>query len=335
MPVNDMPLISIIIPVYNVVPYLKRCIDSVLHQTYRHIEIILVDDGSTDYSGEICEEYAKKDPRIIVIHKANGGLSDARNVGIVKASGDYIAFIDSDDYVCGRYIERLLHRLLKNNADIVICDYFRGVEERFPVNTKQHGETQIFNSKDILKQWHGKYKHIETMAWNKLYRKALFTENNIFFPVGCLFEDVYITHLLIDKAEKIVIMNEKLYYYFQRQGSTMHTVSEKKMRESICAQNRRLAFFENNGYWEAYERLVIQRQKQYMLDYYIAVSYGMQQLRDEMLSSFKNTYFVLCKYKTLKIWEQLLFFVFRYFYCVVNVLAQIKKRTRTFKNIKI
>jgi len=122
-------LISVIIPVYNVEPYLKKCLDSVVTQTYKEIEIILVDDGSTDGSGPICDEYAAQDKRIRVIHKRNGGLSDARNVGLDRCSGRYVTFIDSDDYVASDYVERLYRILVEYNADIAVCDYFEFYDE--------------------------------------------------------------------------------------------------------------------------------------------------------------------------------------------------------------
>lgn len=329
MSMNDLPLISIIVPVYNVAPYLKRCLESIQGQTYRNIEIILVDDGSSDSSGRICEEYAAKDIRLKVMHKANGGLSAARNEGIIKASGEYISFVDSDDYVCETYIERLFRILYDHDADIAVCGYFRGREERLPKNKSiqgKQGKIRSYTAKEMLRQWHGKYKQIETVVWNKLYKKTLFTENNIFFPTGCVFEDVYISHLLIDKSQKIAITSEKLYYYYQRKDSTIHTVSEKRMWESILAQNKRLSFFEDNGYKAAYERLAVQRQKQYMLDYYTALTHGMWKLRREMLFLFKEQYGNLCHYKSVKIWERLIFFIFRYFYGVMNVLTH--KRVR-------
>lgn len=322
---KSMPLISIIIPVYNVAPFLGRCIESVQSQTYRNIDILLIDDGSTDCSGDICEEYAKKDLRIRVIHKENGGLSDARNIGIKSALGDYITFIDSDDYVCKIYIQRLAGILFENDADIVMCGYLQGTKKCFPKKIKISNKIFIFNSREMLRQWHGKYKQIETIACNKIYKKLLFEENNIYFPQGYIFEDVYTTHLLIDKAKKIVITEEKLYYYYKRKGSIIHTVSEKKLKGSISAQNQRLRFFINEGYQDACERLMVQRQKQYMLNYYISIIYDMRQLRKQSIFLFKKSYSDACKFKEIKMWERIIFFMFNYFYGIINFFALLKK----------
>ncbi len=322
---DTIPLISIIIPVYNVESYLRRCIESVQGQTYHNIDIILVDDGSTDSSGNICEEYAKRDLRIRVIHKENGGLSDARNVGIKSAFGDYIAFVDSDDYICEVYIQYLASIFFENEADIVLCGYFQGEEECFPKRTIRYRKILSFDSKDMLRQWHGKYKQIETMAWGKLYKKLLFVDNNIYFPKGYIFEDVYTTHLLVEKAKKIIITNEKLYYYYKRKGSIINTISEEKLKKSLCAQNQRLDFFSKSGFQEAYERLVVQRQKQYMLNYYLSVMHGMQQLRFESIYLFKESYSSVCKFKETKIWEQIIFFLFNYFYGIITIFSLLRK----------
>lgn len=317
------PLVSIIIPVYNVERYLRRCLDSILLQTYYNLEIILVDDGSTDSSGEICDEYAEKDSRISVIHKENGGLSDARNAGIEAASADYIAFIDSDDYVEKQYVQRLAGILLKNNADIAICGYYCGKREKFPEIKRYHRKIQCFDSKVMLKNWHGKYKHVETAAWNKLYKKVLFVENNIYYPVGYIYEDVQTTHLLVNKALKIVLTNEKLYYYYHRKDSIMQTISEEKMKACIYAQNKRLKFFKDNGYREAYERLAVKRQKQYMLNYLNSVMVkDMEKTKAEMLSLYNESYKRVCSFDEIRIWERLLFFMFRYFHDFIWILAR-------------
>lgn len=323
---DKLPFISVVVPVYNVEPYLRRCLDSVITQTYRNLEIILVDDGSTDCSGKICDEYVKKDSRIIIIHKENGGLSDARNVGIKTASADYIAFIDSDDYIEKRCLQRLAWILFKNNADIAICEYYSGNHNEFPKDREPKKKIECFDSKVMLKNWHGKYKHLETIACNKLYKKTLFTENSIYYPVGYFNEDVMTTHLLVEKASKIVITNERLYYYYQRKDSTMHTLSEKKIEDCIFAHNIRLDFFKNKGYQEAYERLVIKRQKLYMLDYLKSMSKEMAYINIEMLCLFNNNNKNICSLKEIKLWERVLFFLFKYFHNFLRIFVWLRKK---------
>lgn len=317
---DELPCISIIIPVYNVERYLKRCLDSVISQTYRNLEIILVDDGSTDCSGKICDEYAEKDNRIRVIHKENGGLSDARNVGIKAAFADYIAFVDSDDYVEKQYIQCLTEILFENNADIAICGYYCGKREKFPKTKRHYRKVQCFDSRVMLHNWHGKNKHVETIAWNKLYKKSLFVENEIYYPVGYFNEDVQTTHLLVDKAQKIVLVNEKLYYYFKRNDSIINTISEKRIRDSIYSQNIRLNFFDKNGYKLAYERLFIKRQKQYMLDYCKCTTVkNMSSINTEAIDLFNKNYNKVFAMKEIHLWEKFIFLLFKYFHNIVKV----------------
>ncbi len=317
---SDLPCVSVVIPVYNVEKYLIRCLESVILQTYRNLEIILVDDGSTDNSGKICDEYAERDSRIKVIHKENGGLSDARNIGIKSASADYIAFIDSDDYVKNVYIQSLVEITLRYDVDIAICRYFNGKKKNFPLTIRHYRKVKSFDSKVMLYNWHGKYKHVETIAWNKLYKKALFIDNQIYYPVGYFNEDVQTTHLLVDKAKKIALINDKLYYYYNREESIINTISEKKLRDNIYSQNVRLDYFYKCGYEMAYERLAIKRQKQYMLDYFKCIKVtGMDSICEEVIELFNISYNNVSKMKEIHIWEKSIFFVFKYLYCSAKV----------------
>ena len=181
---ND--LISIIIPVYKVEKYLEKCIESVLKQTYTNLQIILVDDGSPDNCGKICDEYDKKDSRIEVIHKANGGLSDARNVGISKAKGRYIGFVDSDDYIKEDMYEILLNLIKKYDADVSICNLYDVIDGNECIRNKENGIRE-YSRLDILKEVLLD-KNIQSYAWNKLYEKELFDE--IKYPIGKKYEDI-------------------------------------------------------------------------------------------------------------------------------------------------
>lgn len=217
-------LISVIVPVYNVENYIHACLESILHQSYKNIEVILVDDGSTDNSGSICDNYGKKDERIKVIHKRNGGLSDARNTGILYANGKYIMFVDSDD-VISIDIVKYLYRLIKNNsADIGVCDpvhyYSNGI-----ISYEGESTQQIFNSEEAIVEMLYQ-KSFLVAAWGKIYRKEYF--NDISFPCGMIFEDSAVMYKIFDKADKIVYGNAKLYGYRHRDGSITTRKFSKK-----------------------------------------------------------------------------------------------------------
>ena len=218
----EKDLISIIIPVYKVEKYLEKCIESVLKQTYTNLQIILVDDGSTDNSGKICDEYAKKDSRIEVIHKANGGLSDARNVGISKAKGRYIGFVDSDDYIKEDMYEVLLNLIIEYNADISICNLYDVIDGKEYIRNKENG-IQEYSRLDILKEVLLD-KNIQSYAWNKLYKKELFDE--IKYPIGKKYEDIGTTFYVFEKCDKIVVTSEPEYYYLKRSDSLVNNVTE-------------------------------------------------------------------------------------------------------------
>ncbi len=215
---TDNPLISIIVPVYKVEPYLARCVDSLINQTYQNLEIILVDDGSPDRCGEICEEYAKKDSRIVVFHKDNGGLSDARNKGLDIATGDYVMFVDSDDWIEKETCETVIKLAASNKSDIVIF----GVR-----NVYDNGQLKNFvpmyngniSSEECIKALLYKIqkKGIFNYACNKIYKRVLF--DNIRFQSGRLAEDQGVTYKLFHLANNICVCNNCFYNYYQRIGS--------------------------------------------------------------------------------------------------------------------
>lgn len=224
-------LISIIVPVYKVEDYLEKCIESILNQTYKNIEIILVDDGSPDRCGKICDDYAIKDNRIKVIHKKNGGLSEARNYGINIASGEYILFIDSDDYIDKNMCEILIKEAKKNDSDIVICNYYNVKENDYFINKMSITNNKILlTNLEMMKIFFLKGYSETIIVWNKLYKKKLFyTNENIRFPVGKLHEDIFTIYKLYYIANKIVVVNKPLYYYVQRKESIMGKFSEKNI----------------------------------------------------------------------------------------------------------
>lgn len=226
----ENPLITVVVPIYNVELYLKRCINSILKQSYSNLEIIMVDDGSEDNSGLICDEYEKKDERIQVIHKGNGGLSDARNAGINIAKGAFITFIDSDDFVSLDYIDSLYELILKYNTDISGCYHKKFANDREIPKRIERKEAIILSGVeaviDLCYQ-----KHITNSAWGKLYRMSLFEKNR--YPVGKLYEDLGTTYKLFLLCDKVAFSMEEKYYYFQRNNSIMHYDFSKKNMDRI------------------------------------------------------------------------------------------------------
>lgn len=212
------PLISIIVPCYNVERYLPKCIDSILSQTYKNIEIWLVDDGSPDNCGKICDEYAEKDNRIKVIHKENGGLSDARNAALDMMNGEYVTFVDSDDYVATDYVEIMYNLIVKYNAQIAvtlhIC-FYEGMEPK--QDTCNGDKIRVFSREEAIQNMFYQ-KDFDTMAWAKIYHRSLFADE-IRYPKGWLYEDLPTTYRLMEKCMKIAFCNYKGYYYLLRYNS--------------------------------------------------------------------------------------------------------------------
>lgn len=215
-----MDKISIIVPVYNVEDYLEECIESIVNQTYKNLEIILVNDGSTDCSGYICDKYNKKDFRIKVIHKKNGGLSSARNVGIDFSTGNYLMFVDSDDYIDLDMVEILLKYMEQENADITICNFYREKNKKMEnVLIKNYFPFEAI--KEIFLQ-----KNFETSAWGKLFKREVFKE--IYFPEGKIFEDLGTIYKVFDNAKKITYISAQKYFYRFRVDSIMNSKFDKK-----------------------------------------------------------------------------------------------------------
>lgn len=211
-------LISVIVPIYNVEKYLKRCIESILNQTYFNIEIILVNDGSTDNSLEIANEYKKNDSRIKVISKKNGGLSSARNIGIDNANGKYLTFIDSDDYISSDYIEILYNSIIKYNSDISVAIFklvFEDNSQKRIYKTKRVNEYVNDRYNMLIKMFY--QKDFDTSAVAKLFSVKIF--EGVRFPEGLLYEDLATIYKLFMNAKKISYINKEIYFYFQRKGS--------------------------------------------------------------------------------------------------------------------
>lgn len=230
--------ISIIVPIYNIEEYVSRCIDSILKQTYSNLDIVLVDDGSTDNCSNICDEYAKKDNRIRVFHKENGGLSDARNFGIKYAKGKYISFIDGDDFVAEDFIYTLYQNLIKYNADISVCGYSiynNGIINKFEKNNQDY--IIELKPKYAIKYMLDNNFAFRHCTWNKLYKIELF--KNISFPYKRIYEDVGTTYKLICKSKKVVYDSSSKYYYVKNYNSITNThIFDKKELDRIEMSNQ-------------------------------------------------------------------------------------------------
>ena len=220
-----MELISIIVPVYKVEEYLDKCVRSVVNQTYSNLEIILVDDGSPDRCGRMCEQWAERDQRIRVLHKANGGLSDARNAGMEIATGTYTAFVDSDDWIAPDFIQTLYDALKKSGAQIAGCDVCTVYPDREP-ELNGTGHVRVCTAEEaICDILHG--TGFRAVAWNKLYLSSLLQGER--YPVGKHHEDEFFTYRIYGKAEKLVYVDTPMYFYLQRQGSIMRSFSIKRL----------------------------------------------------------------------------------------------------------
>ena len=250
---NKQPLVSIIIPIFKVEQYLRPCVDSVINQTYKNLEIILVDDGSPDKCPEICDDYATKDQRIKVIHKRNGGLSDARNSGIEMANGNYLSFVDSDDIIHNQMIEMLMKPLLEDvDLKISACQLVRFSEDIIiPYCEVIHFSTIDYN--EFLT------KPLYMVAVGKVYKKNLF--NDIKYPIGRVHEDEFTTYKICYLAKKIAYTESQFYFYRQREGSIMTTMTINRFVDIHDALKGQVDFFlehhENQMYYQFLIRYVL------------------------------------------------------------------------------
>ncbi|MEG0523166.1 MAG: glycosyltransferase [Erysipelotrichaceae bacterium] len=317
--------ISIIVPVYNVGCYLNRCVDSILAQTYKNIEIILIDDGSTDNSGEICDDYSKKYDIVKTVHKENGGVAKARNQGITLATGDYIGFVDGDDYIGNEMYSFLYNNLIKNNADISICSYYEvygnktirknNNDVKFVMNTK---ETEIMLFTD---------GNFESGVWDKLFaKKAL---KNSFFNTNVNYgEELQFLFNCIENAQVIVYESKPHYYYFQREDSVTHVLEVNE--GPIQSIKYLLMYLKENKYDETIIRLVNTR---YVLSMFRAFNVSLQIKENDIVNKrlkkelFLNRKFVYYKSLNSKKMLQLkLFFNCPFVYVKVAKIALFLRR---------
>ena len=236
-----MPKVSVIVPIYNVEKYLEKCINSLISQTLEDIQIILVNDGSKDNSGNIAKEYEKNNKdRVIYVEKENGGLSDARNYGLKYATGDFIAFLDSDDYIEKNAYEEMYNKAIEENADYVECDFIW----EFPNKIRVDKQYPYKNKKEML-------SFVRVVAWNKLIKRQLITDNNLEFPKGLRYEDVEFTYKLIPFVNKFAYVNKPFIHYVQREGSIAN-VQNERTAEIFTVLDNVIEFYKKNNIYEKY-----------------------------------------------------------------------------------
>ncbi len=242
--------ISVIVPAYNVEKYIGKCVRSIIRQTYKNIEIIIVDDGSTDKTGKICDELAKIDERIIVIHQENQGLSQARNNGIKAATGEIISLVDGDDIVCRDFLQDMIVAM-HDDVDIVIGGY-KTIGDHNNTLHVAHCNEGLMAGKEATIKLLTQQEDVFVIAWNKLYKKSLFAEYDIWYPAGKIHEDNLTTYKLLSKARKVAIVDTADYLYVKRAGSiTCKSKKEQQVREKINAAKEAVEFFEDGDLREA------------------------------------------------------------------------------------
>lgn len=297
---NKDLLVSIIVPCYKVEQYLPNCIESILHQTYNNWELILVDDGSPDNCGQICDDYAKKNGRIKVVHKQNGGLSSARNAGMQVMTGDYVTFVDSDDFLHKDALHILVEYALKYEAQIVQCNFTRGYETAFP-EWKGQEKVSEYDNHTVFTQFAAKI-----IVCGKLYKRELLED--ITMPEGIINEDDWTTWKIYYKAKKIVVTNRPLYYYTVNPNSIMGKAKKKPDTTYYGAYDERIAFFRDKNESELEDVSRLQFCKSLLL------SYSNKQLteeqRDEIIRMFRENWKVLKTSAVVPALLRILFFGF-------------------------
>lgn len=321
---DDMDKISIVVPVYNVEKFLSRCIDSIICQTYKNLEIILVDDGSKDNSSSICDLYEKKDKRIKVIHKENGGLSSARNAGIEEATGDYIAFVDSDDYIEPNMYEEMYNAAKKLSCDIITCNYKYVYDDgsiKLINNDKKNEEFDFVSS---IKEMN-LFNKFDMSACTKLFKKDLF--DDIRFPVGKLSEDYYIMYLLFEKSNKVYYIASPYYNYFQRKNSI--TKSNKINHDFMYAALEQMKYLETK-YPDELKNICHAAFLSANLTVYDFYLKNGVKCPKEMLKVFKNNvkgnYKYVKKAKMYGIKKKIQFVLFMYCVPLYNVIFKMYKK---------
>lgn len=265
-----MPKVSVIVPIYNVEKYLKKCIDSLVGQTLEDIQIILVNDGSTDSSGKIAKEYAEKYPqKILYLEKENGGLSDARNYGIPYATGEYIAFLDSDDYIEKNAYEEMYNKAIAENSDYVECDFIWEYPNKSKIdkkltNIKETNNNATQQEKLTLAEKQEMLANTRVVAWNKLIKRSIIEENKITFPKGLRYEDVEFTYKLIPHLNRASYVEKNFVHYIQRKNSIAN-VQNERTAEIFTILDNVIKYYKQNNLYEQYKTELEYNYARYLL----------------------------------------------------------------------
>ena len=332
------PLISIIVPSYKVEQYIDKCIESICKQSYSNLEIILVDDGSPDNCPGKCDAWATLDSRIKVVHKKNGGLSDARNYGIEIAQGEYIAFVDSDDYIHPEMIERLYHKIENSCAELAVCNFEVVDDSGIAVNELSPIKSALLDREEYISLLHKDRWWYYTTAWNKLYRKQLFED--LRFPVGKVHEDVAIIHYVVEKCSLIVVIEDKLYYYVKRDNSIMSSNHNAiKRMDEVEALIDRYNFYNMKGYNDVQDKLYALILDNYSR-YYLSLCTKEKKVHHTRINEMKNMMRSLIlnrerKFRGGYITALIILSDFRYMYIKVRRSLKIKTHLKNIiKNLE-
>ncbi|MCC8107087.1 MAG: glycosyltransferase [Clostridiales bacterium] len=266
-------MVTVIIPAYNAELYIERCLDSVVAQTLKDFEVLIVNDGSIDRTGKLVDRFAREYPFIRVIHKENGGSASARNVGIKEARGDFIAFVDADDFIHPQYIEILTNAEKHTHSDIIQCGFQITYSDNVPIKAiEDEPAFTEYNNIQFLEKFCNKKTYLSTtVLWNKLYKRALF--DDLEFPTNRGIDDEYLICQIIYRAKQITVVDNELYYYFMSENSQMRSRPTLKSIDNVEAIENQLTFFESIGQPKLYNMLLYR--------YYSAVSGAYQLVKRE------------------------------------------------------
>lgn len=322
-----MKKISIIVPVYNVEKYLCKCIESILCQELIDFELILINDGSTDKSGEICEKYKFIDNRIKVIHKVNGGLSSARNTGLEIAEGEYIGFVDSDDWVDLSMYKKLYNAAILNNADIAQCSINKVYNEDNIKEQCMKKDIKIMSKNEALENLLDYRKsYIEcVVTWNKLYKSHLF--KRVRFPEGKIHEDEFTTYKVFDQANKVVRLNEELYFYRQTPNSIMNSKFELSRLNYLEALQEQLTYFSEHKNKQLYT-YVLANYDSALRNTYLNVKKYLNdiELLEDIKSMQKHTCKLVIKSKDINYRKKILSIIFSINSNIYEIIHLLKKK---------
>lgn len=319
-------LISVIIPIYNMEKYLKKCVWSVINQSYQNLEILLIDDGSKDNSPQICDEFSKKDKRIKVFHKENGGLSDAKNYGLKKARGNYVTFVDSDDWIETNMYEEMMLKMQSENADISICGRYIDYENGKSIKWYNPNEMKMDREKSLI--YLNSFYKFDMASWDKIYKKELF--DGIEFPYGKKCEDAYTTYLLFARCKKIIYIPQCFYHYFQRNGSISRNL-EINM-DYIYAADEQMKYIEKvfqNISWAARTNYAFSIKSTYQVS--IERNIKLNEECIELKKSVKKYTMEVLNNKYISIKKKVTFILFAYFSGLYGFLLKLKYFKRKSK----